>query len=139
MNTAEDEIRQLIETCSQALNRKDLDGLFEHFTDDLRVYDVVAQLSGAPAYRKLWEETLALFGEQVGTERKDLKIYASEDVAFAHCFTRVTGVKSDNENAKSWLRTTICFRKVAGQWKIAHEHVSLPFDPQTRQPAFIRD
>lgn len=139
MQTPEDEIKKLIETCADALNKKDLDTLFQHFTDDVQLYDVVAQVAGRAAYRRLWEECLPFFGDEVGTERKDLKIYACGDVAFAHCFTRVTGVKSENENAKSWLRTTICLRKVDGQWKIAHEHISLPFDIKTKQPAFIMD
>jgi ketosteroid isomerase-like protein len=139
MNSAENEIMELIEKCSNALNEKNLDALFEHITDDVELFDVVTQTSGVGDYRKLWEQCLPFFGDKVGTERKDVKIHAGSDLAFVHCFTRVTGVKSDNENAKSWLRTTICLKKINGAWKIAHEHISLPFDVETRQPAFILD
>jgi ketosteroid isomerase-like protein len=25
------------------------------------------------------------------------------------------------------VRVTVCFRKIAGKWKVVHEHVSVPF------------
>jgi ketosteroid isomerase-like protein len=30
-----------------------------------------------------------------------------------------------------WMRTTMFYRKVAGEWRITHEHVSVPFDMQS--------
>jgi ketosteroid isomerase-like protein len=29
------------------------------------------------------------------------------------------------------MRVTFCCRKAAGRWKIAHEHFSAPFDPES--------
>ena len=30
-----------------------------------------------------------------------------------------------------WVRSTVCFRKVEGDWVIAHEHTSMPFDAES--------
>jgi ketosteroid isomerase-like protein len=30
-----------------------------------------------------------------------------------------------------WIRSTTCFRKFDGEWKVVHEHNSVPFDPAT--------
>jgi ketosteroid isomerase-like protein len=27
-----------------------------------------------------------------------------------------------------WWRVTVCYRKIDGRWKIAHEHNSVPFN-----------
>jgi ketosteroid isomerase-like protein len=33
----------------------------------------------------------------------------------------------------SWLRSTICMKKIDGRWLIAHDHCSTPFDPVSNQ------
>jgi ketosteroid isomerase-like protein len=35
------------------------------------------------------------------------------------------------------MRATACFRKIGGRWRVVHEHVSLPFDPETEKVAYI--
>ena len=139
MSSPEQEIMALIHECSQALDEKDLARLFAHFTADVALFDVGTQLQGVDAYKNLWETSFTHFGEKVGTERKDVQIHADEHLAFVHCYTRVTGVKSKNQNAKSWLRTTICLKKIQGDWKIVHEHISLPIDFAAMKPAFLLD
>jgi PhnB protein len=40
----------------------------------------------------------------------------------------MSGTKTDGEKVDMWLRATLCFRKIGGhQWKIVHEHESVPF------------
>ena len=31
----------------------------------------------------------------------------------------------------NWLRWTLGFRKIDGRWRVAHEHVSVPFDMES--------
>jgi PhnB protein len=31
------------------------------------------------------------------------------------------------EQTELWFRQTMCLRKVGGEWRIAHEHDSVPF------------
>ena len=73
------------------------------------------------------EEWFATWDGPLGYEIRDLKITASDDVAFSHSLNRMSGTKTDGEKVDMWLRATLCFRKIGGQWKIAHEHESVPF------------
>ena len=37
------------------------------------------------------------------------------------------------------MRVTVCYRRMGGEWRVVHEHVSLPFDPMTGQVSYITD
>jgi len=37
------------------------------------------------------------------------------------------------------MRVTVGYRRIDGQWKVVHEHVSVPFNPMDNQVWFIRD
>jgi hypothetical protein len=63
----------------------------------------------------------------IGSEARDLRIAVSGDTAFSHGLSRMTGSKTDGEKVDLWFRETLCFRKIDGHWKIAHEHTSVPF------------
>ena len=39
----------------------------------------------------------------------------------------MTGARTDGAHTDVWLRATVCFRRVDGAWKVAHEHASVPF------------
>ena len=43
----------------------------------------------------------------------------------------LTGTRTDGEKTDVWVRATVCFRKIDGQWKVTHEHISVPFDMET--------
>lgn len=48
-------------------------------------------------------------------------------MAFSYSLNRLTGKRTTGEEVDVWVRATVCFRKIDGQWKVAHEHVSVPF------------
>jgi PhnB protein len=48
-----------------------------------------------------------------------------DDVAFCHSLNRISGTKT--EKSDIWFRHTLGFRKIGGEWKITHEHESVPF------------
>jgi ketosteroid isomerase-like protein len=40
----------------------------------------------------------------------------------------LSGTKTDGEKADVWwFRQTLCFRRSGGEWRIAHQHESVPF------------
>jgi len=67
----------------------------------------------------------------MGYEIRDLSITAGDDMAFCHCLNRVTGTMTNGQKIDMWWRATLCLRKTGGKWTIAHEHASVPFDPQS--------
>lgn len=54
-------------------------------------------------------------------------ITTAEDVAFWHSLNRMRATTTDGEQTDLWFRQTLCLRKVGGEWRIAHEHDSVPF------------
>jgi PhnB protein len=78
--------------------------------------------------RKSLEEWFLTFRGPVGYEIRDLSITASDEVAFCHGLTRISGARTDGTETDVWVRATSCFRKISGKWMITHEHVSVPFE-----------
>jgi ketosteroid isomerase-like protein len=126
--TDEAQVRDRLESWTRALRAKDLDGLMSHYTEDILVFDIAPPLKygGAPAYRKNWADWFPTFRGPVGYEIRDLSITTSSEVAFCHSFNRITGTRTNGEESDVWMRATVCFRKIAGQWMITHEHISVP-------------
>ncbi len=133
------EIEESVERWDDALSRKDAESLLADYDEEITLFDVSTQLVGRDNYRQLWEACLPYFGASVGTERKDVQIRVCDEMAVMNGFTRLTGVESDSEMSRSWLRTTVCFRRVGGKWMVFHEHVSFPVDCETEQALYLKD
>ncbi|MGA2216699.1 MAG: nuclear transport factor 2 family protein [Terracidiphilus sp.] len=74
----------------------------------------------------------------VDVEARDLKVSVSGDLAFCHGFLRLTGTKKGAEGGVNfWMRETLCLERQGSEWKIVHEHTSVPFYMDgTLRPAF---
>jgi ketosteroid isomerase-like protein len=126
------EIERLTDAWSRALERKDVDGMLHDYADDVVLFDVRPpwKTVGVPGYRAVWEQCLPHLPDRLVSKRRDVRIEVSGDVAFAfglHTF----------EPSPTWVRFTVCFRRVDGAWQVVHEHVSIPFDPRTGQAVLI--
>ena len=136
----EAEIRRLIADWSRALEAKDLDGLVAKYVDDAVLYDVKPPYltRGPAAIRQVWQDCLPYFPAKFKSEHRDLKISVGGDVAFVFGLHHMKPIDPpDHPAGQSWIRVTACYRKVGGAWKVAHEHVSMPFDCTTGQIAPI--
>jgi ketosteroid isomerase-like protein len=126
----ETRIRQQIDELVGAIHAKDLDRLEWLYQDDVVSFDIDPPLQhvGTAAKLKNWVNAFTVF-QEVSYEVRDLTVTAGEDVAFGHCFGRLSGtLHNGTATAGIWVRGTFCFRKVDGGWLIAHDHVSVPFD-----------
>ena len=136
----EAEIRALISAWSRALEAKDVDALVAHYTPDVVLYDVTPpyKAQGPAAIRKQWQDCLPHFPAKFKSEHRDLNIAVGDDVAFVYGLHHIQPIdEPDHCAGQSWIRVTACYRKVQGQWKAVHEHVSMPFDCATGQLAPI--
>src|SRR5690606_16072344 len=79
------------------------------------------------------EAWFASYEGPIGCEFRDLVVAARDDVAFAHGLHRFTGTMTNGKSIDMWVRNTLCFRKIDGRWRIGHEHMSDPFDPDSGQ------
>lgn len=76
--------------------------------------------AGLEAWFAGWEGPIEI-------ELRDLTIAVSGDVGYSHSLNRLSGTRTGGAKVGFWMRSTLGFRKVAGAWKIAHGHSSVPF------------
>jgi ketosteroid isomerase-like protein len=129
----EADIRQRIDKAVEAIRAMDLEGLTPIYAPDIVSFDIAAPLQhvGAEAKGKNWVDAFAMYQRPLGYEIRDLTITVGDDVAFGHSLNRISGTLKNGNPAGFWLRWTTCFRKIDGNWLIAHDHVSVPLDPES--------
>jgi ketosteroid isomerase-like protein len=100
------------------------------FSPEMVSFDIIPPLQyvGSEVYRKVWQETFALFKDPIDIEISDLHITCNENIAFSYCFLRLNATMISGEKIDYWERLTCCFQKIEDKWLIVHEHVSLPAD-----------
>jgi len=127
---AEAQIRQQIDKIVEGIRAQDLAGLKRLYTADVVSFDVEPPLQhvGVAAKMKNWANVFTFF-QDVTYEMRDLKVTVGGDVAFGHCFGRLSGtLRNGTATSGMWVRGTFCFQRVAGNWLIAHDQVSVPLD-----------
>ncbi len=127
--TDEAQIGQLMDDWTNAIRVKDVDALMSCYQPEILWFDLAPPLRnmGANAYRKEWEEWFATWEGPIGYEIRDLSITPGDMVAFSTSLNRISGTRTGGEKDDVWIRATVCFRKVNGNWMITHEHFSVPF------------
>jgi uncharacterized protein (TIGR02246 family) len=123
----EQSIRALIQNWAEAVRQQDLDAIVAHHPADMLMFDVPppVALRGLEAYRESWLPFFDSFRNGGVFEIAELRITASDSVAFAIALLRcVTGAPAGP--VEPTLRLTVGLRKENGSWLIAHEHHSFP-------------
>jgi ketosteroid isomerase-like protein len=126
----EPKIRQQVDKIVDGIRAKDLEGLKQLYATDIVSFDVEPPLQhvGVEAKIKNWANVFTFF-QSATYEVRDLTLTVGDDVAFGHCFNRLSGtLKNGTETSGIWVRCTYCFRKIDGNWLIAHDQVSVPLD-----------
>lgn len=131
-------IRALEGQFAAAVNAKDINAIMRVYVPDqsLFVFDVVPprQYVGAKAYRKDWEDFLALFKGPVKFTITDLHIATVGPLGYSHSIQQVSGTDAKGQPIDLTVRLTDVYRKINGHWLIVHEHISVPVDLDTDKP-----
>lgn len=123
-------IRAVIEDQVQALRAKDAGRVLAAYAPDLVTFDLappLAQYGTGPEDKPRLEAWFATWVGPLGYEARDFAVTAQGDVAFAAGFIRIHGTKTSGEQSDLWARQTLGFNRIGGNWKIVHEHTSVPF------------
>ncbi|WP_181296193.1 nuclear transport factor 2 family protein [Pseudomonas sp. Q2-TVG4-2] len=144
MNTASDtqngeaRIRELTAEFQQAVGVKDLDRIMSQYAPDVVAFDAVGELQfkGIEAYRAHWQRCFDFCQGDGFFETQDVSITASGDLAFSHSLSHCGGTNDKGEMQTAWMRGTRCWRLQGGDWKVVHEHFSMPFDMESGQACF---
>jgi uncharacterized protein (TIGR02246 family) len=128
--TAETQIKALIEAWADAVRRHDLSSILAHHDQDIVMFDVPPPLQsrGLEEYRKTWDLFFEYHEPSQAFNIEELAITAGEDVAFAVAIMRCGSgtFNGPPEEGGFLFRLTIGLRKVDDGWRIAHEHHSVP-------------
>lgn len=132
---SEQELRQLISNWSQALEARDAAGLVADYTPEVVSYDAIPPYKnvGPATIRQAWEHCLPYFPETFKSEHRDLAFHIDGDMAVVHGLHHFVTESPEEACGQTWMRVTVCYRRINGKWKVFHEHISVPFNPMNNQ------
>jgi PhnB protein len=123
----EAQIRKVIDDWAYALRNKDTDDVLSHYAPSLIHFSLAPPLLSVQSNAKDLKAWFATWQGPIGYEIRDLNITVGGDVAFSHSLNRIQGTNTAGGKDDLWFRHTLGFRKIDEQWKIVHEHESVPF------------
>jgi ketosteroid isomerase-like protein len=126
------QVRDVLLQWAQATREDRRDEILANHLPNALIYDVLPPMKyeGAEAYRASWDEWQPDAGADSRFELQDLTVTATSDLAFAHCFIKCGGTTPNGKTFEDLVRATFCLTKANGLWKIAHQHISKPFEPK---------
>ncbi|MEX0809794.1 MAG: nuclear transport factor 2 family protein [Dongiaceae bacterium] len=120
-------IRAVLETLVQGIRAKDSARALRGYDNRAVFYDLAPPLRTVGPDRQGIGDWFGTWRGDIDYEITDLEISVSGDLAFAHGINRIGGTKTDGKKTSVWVRATYCLRRTGNDWKIVHEHVSVPF------------
>lgn len=123
--TAEGQIRALIEAWAAAARRHDLPAILAHHEQNIVMFDLPPPLQskGIEEYKATWDLFFKAHKASQVFDIEELAITAGDDVAFAVAIMRCA---TGSEPGGFPFRLTIGLRKIDGEWQVTHEHHSIP-------------
>ncbi len=127
------ELCSFIERRAEAVRSKNLETAAACISFDVILFDVVDQLQygGADELTKRARQWFSSFEGPIGFEMRQLQVTTCQNMGFSHSLNRVNATRIDGQKLEMWWRSTTCYSKTEGAWKVTHEHNSVPFNPET--------
>jgi len=129
-NAEEALIRALLEGWADAVRRHDLPAILAHHDPEMVMFDLPPPLQcrGIDAYAQTWNLFFRYHKPGAAFDFRELAITAGADVAFVVAIMWCGSDSSSNPMDKDGFlfRLTVGLRKIDGNWRITHEHHSVP-------------
>jgi uncharacterized protein (TIGR02246 family) len=140
-NSAEQEIREEFKQWFEEAAAKDTDAVMAHIAPDAVSYEHEAPLQyvGVDAIREVCQRG---FDSQLGNFRwdiPDLQVIVRDDIAVTWGLNDMRSQEPGGRKMESMSRGTRIFQKTDGEWKMIHQHVSFPYDPETGEAVTVLD
>ena len=110
----------------KALEAKNAEEASAFFADENVTFTLAPPSDGEGGVKK-WLDT---FAEGPRFETADRHLTVDGDVAFSYGLVHMRGKKVEGDVVDIWYRETNCFRRIDGDWKIIHQHDSVPLESQ---------
>lgn len=129
----EAEIRREFEDWFKKAAAKDLDGIMTKIAGDVVSYEHDAPLfhRGAAAVRDVCAKGFQAMEGEFSWDIPDIQIIVRCDIAVTWGLNRMRAKLPGQQTFESWSRGTRIFQKTGGHWRMIHQHVSYPYDPET--------
>ncbi|WKD49683.1 YybH family protein [Microbulbifer spongiae] len=120
------DIAALCQRLGDAHRDKDADAIVDCYAPDAVVYSLAPPLKSTMQCKDIaaWLET---WDGPIHVDARDMDMVVGGDLAWVTALNHMTGTKVDGKQVDLWFRSTLCFRKNHGVWKIVHDHASTPF------------
>lgn len=106
---------------------------------DVMMFDISTQQNGVNEYKTAWEQFKPFLIDGMHISRRDIKIFATDELVVLHCHTKVEHSALKEEIQMPWCRTTLCMQKRNDQWIVVHQHISMPVDLMTGKVIVLED
>jgi ketosteroid isomerase-like protein len=124
----EADILTLIESLHQAHHDKNGTAIAALYASDAAVFNLAPPLIHHGIDVKEKQAWLDSWETPIDLHPRDFNLTVSGDFAFGHGFLRMSGTKKGAEGTVSfWMRETLCLKRQGSEWRIIHEHTSVPF------------
>jgi len=119
-------IRAVFEAVGQGLRDRDAVAVVRNYLPDAVLFDLAPPLSHGVDAAGL-AEWIAGWQGPIHCQAQELGTIVSGDLGVWYGHIRVEATTKGGEQAVWWERGTIVFCRTAEGWKIAQEHMSVPF------------
>lgn len=121
-------VRALIERWAAAVRREDLTAIRADHDPDILMFDVPPPFlsRGLDAYMATWRLFFSGVEKPVSFSFEDIEVTAGSDVAFATAKGKCVNIDRAGRREPLEFRLTMGLRKIDGEWRVMHEHHSLP-------------
>lgn len=132
------DVKHVFDRYVAAVKASDLNALMALYTDDVHIFDMMEPFErhGIEAWREM---AGAWLGEKGATQDcliEDLNVIESGDIAVARAAVRYGVTMADGTHHTMWNRGTWTLQRIDSDWKIIHEHTSVPLGSEDMQPRF---
>ena len=121
-------IRALIQRWAEAVRREDLTAIRAGHDPDILMFDVPPPFSsrGLDAYMATWRLFFSSVEKPVSFSFEDVEVTAGSEVAFATAKGKCVNIDRAGRREPLGFRLTMGLKKIDGNWRVMHEHHSLP-------------
>lgn len=136
MNNKNDILNKL-RLWSSAVRSQNIEFIASHYADSLRVFDAVGplQISSRSEYVEHWHKCLSICTISVFDSAEPV-VEVEGSLATCSFLNKCGSMGESDEEEACWFRATQVYRKINNDWKIVHEHFSVPFHIDTGEAQF---
>lgn len=132
------ELSALLDKWVEGNRAKDVDAIIQHYSPDVVAFDAVLQLQfqGREAYKAHWLNCMEMCSGPTAFEVRELHQESEATIGFGRFIAYCGGTDAEGNAQGCLMRVTQVYRLLGAEWKIVHEHFSVPFDPETGAAIF---